>query len=166
MPLRRLVEEVVDRVRLSAEAAGIEIVTGGTLDESVLANERQIITAVGNLVDNAIAYSPAATRIAIGATLSSDGSAVDIAVSDQGVGIAEADQERVFERFYRVDPARSRATGGTGLGLAIVKHIVSNHGGSISLWSAVGTGSTFTIRLPRAHNVVRPEHVVVQEGVS
>ncbi|WIB13898.1 cell wall metabolism sensor histidine kinase WalK [Curtobacterium sp. MCPF17_052] len=75
---------------------------------------------------------------------------MEIAITDQGVGIPEADLDRVFERFYRVDPARSRATGGTGLGLAIVKHIVSNHGGDVRVWSQPGKGSTFTIRIPEA----------------
>ena len=80
-----------------------------------------------------------------------DDAAVEISVSDQGIGIAEADQTRVFERFYRLDPARSRSTGGTGLGLAIVKHVATNHGGDVSVWSSEGEGSTFTIRLPLVH---------------
>jgi len=73
---------------------------------------------------------------------------VEIAVTDRGIGIAPEHQKRVFERFFRVDPARSRATGGTGLGLAIVKHVLANHGGEVRLWSSPGTGSTFTMRLP------------------
>jgi two-component system sensor histidine kinase SenX3 len=77
---------------------------------------------------------------------------VEIAVSDQGIGIPEKDLERIFERFYRVDPARSRLTGGTGLGLSNVKHIATNHGGDVSLWSVEGAGSTFTIRFPLLAN--------------
>src|SRR5205823_3788884 len=110
---------------------------------------------VSNLVDNAVAYSPAGTRIVVHAQGGTDHQArpmVDISVIDQGLGIAEADLDRIFERFYRVDPARSRATGGTGLGLAIVKNIVTNHVGTVSVRSVVGSGSTFTIRLPRVHS--------------
>jgi two-component system sensor histidine kinase SenX3 len=114
---------------------------------------------VANLVDNAIAYSPHGTRVVVTARASSDlqdRPTVDIAVTDQGLGLADADLDRIFERFYRVDPARSRATGGTGLGLAIVKNIVTNHLGTVSVASVVGAGSTFTIRLPRVHSDARP----------
>jgi two-component system sensor histidine kinase SenX3 len=121
-------------------------VSGGDHGLTVQGSESQIITALANLVDNAIAYSPEHTRIAIG-TRRRDG-LVEISVSDQGIGIAEIDLDRIFERFYRADPARSRATGGTGLGLAIVKHIATNHGGSVDVWSVEGSGSTFTLRLP------------------
>ncbi len=104
-------------------------------------------TAITNLIGNAIAYSDRGTRVAVSVRRGTDG-LVDIAVTDQGLGIAPDEQERIFERFYRVDTARSRATGGTGLGLAIVKHVVDNHGGTVSVWSQPGRGSTFTIRLP------------------
>ena len=117
-------------------------------------NEAQLITAIANLIDNAVAYSPPDTKVSVSAIAASDHQArptVDISVSDQGLGIAEADVDRIFERFYRVDPARSRATGGTGLGLAIVKNIVTNHLGTVAVQSTVGSGSTFTIRLPRVH---------------
>jgi two-component system sensor histidine kinase SenX3 len=143
-----VVVEAVDRTRLAASAAGITVVSGGEHDLCVRGSESQLITALANLVDNAVAYSPAGTRVAVG-TRRRDGH-VEISVSDQGIGIAEPDLERVFERFYRSDPARSRATGGTGLGLAIVKHIASNHGGEVSVWSVEGSGSTFTLRLPVA----------------
>ena len=106
-------------------------------------------TAITNLIGNAIAYSDRGTRVAVSVRRGTDG-LVDIAVTDQGLGIAPDEQERIFERFYRVDTARSRATGGTGLGLAIVKHVVDNHGGTVSVWSQPGRGSTFTIRLPAA----------------
>ena len=101
---------------------------------------------ISNLIENAINYSPDSTRVAI--TLKVIDAIAEIAVSDQGIGIPEKDLERIFERFYRVDPARSRLTGGTGLGLSIVKHIATNHGGDVSLWSVEGAGSTFTIRFP------------------
>ena len=104
--------------------------------------------ALHNLIENAINYSPDGTRVAV-AVKSVDG-ICEISVSDQGIGIPEKDLERIFERFYRVDPARSRITGGTGLGLSIVKHVISNHGGDVSVWSVEGAGSTFTIRIPEA----------------
>ncbi len=153
--VERVVTEAVDRTRLAADAAGITVVAGGERGLAVRGDEGQLITALVNLVDNAIAYSLAGTRIAVGmrrraGTAEDGGDSVEISVSDQGIGIGEADLERVFERFYRADPARSRATGGTGLGLAIVKHIASNHGGSVSVWSVEGSGSTFTMRLPAA----------------
>jgi two-component system sensor histidine kinase SenX3 len=143
-----VVAEAVDRARLAAESAGIAVVAGGERRLTVRGSEAQLVTALVNLVDNAIAYSPSGTRVAVG-TRHRDGW-VEISVCDQGFGIAERDLERVFERFYRVDPARSRVTGGTGLGLAIVKHIATNHGGEVTVWSAEGSGSTFTLRLPAA----------------
>ncbi|HEV7657997.1 MAG TPA: ATP-binding protein [Mycobacteriales bacterium] len=149
-----VVSEALDRTRLAAESGGIVVVSGGQGRLTVCGNESQLVTALVNLVDNAIAYSPAGTRIAVG-TRRRDGH-VEISVSDQGIGIAERDLERVFERFYRSDPARSRATGGTGLGLAIVKHIATNHGGGVSVWSVEGSGSTFTMRLPVAGSRAEP----------
>jgi two-component system, OmpR family, sensor histidine kinase SenX3 len=103
-------------------------------------------------------YSPEHTRIAIG-TRRREGM-VEISVSDQGIGIAEADLDRIFERFYRADPARSRETGGTGLGLAIVKHIATNHAGSVDVWSVEGSGSTFTLRLPVADPMASTDEAV------
>jgi two-component system sensor histidine kinase SenX3 len=141
-----VVDEAVDRCRPAADVKRIEIVRGGDTGLAVTGSERQLVTALSNLLDNAVAYSAEATRVAVGVHCRSD--AVEIAVRDEGIGIADTDQERIFERFYRVDPARSRDTGGTGLGLAIVKHIVSNHGGEVTVWSQPGAGSTFTIRLP------------------
>jgi two-component system, OmpR family, sensor histidine kinase SenX3 len=104
------------------------------------------VTALRNLIDNAIRYSPANSRVGIGVRAREG--LVSISVTDQGEGLSAEDQERVFERFYRVDSARSRHTGGTGLGLSIVKHVASNHGGEVTLWSQPGQGSTFTLRLP------------------
>jgi two-component system, OmpR family, sensor histidine kinase SenX3 len=141
-----VVTEAVDRSRSHAHAKEIELATGGQAGLRVLGDEQQLVTALGNLVDNAVNYSPARTRVAIGVRRRGD--LVEVTVTDQGVGIPEADLERVFERFYRVDPARSRATGGTGLGLSIVKHVAANHGGEVSAWSVEGSGSTFTLRLP------------------
>jgi len=146
VPVDKVVAEAVDRTRTAASARGISIVRGGERGLTVSGSESQLITAVGNLIENAVHYSPEKTRVAV-AVRSLDG-AVEISVTDQGMGIADKDLERVFERFYRADPARSRATGGTGLGLAIVKHVATNHGGEVSVWSVEGSGSTFTLRLP------------------
>ena len=111
-------------------------------------DEPLLAVALHNLIANAIQYSPKGSRVGVGVN-NSDG-VVEIAVTDQGIGIPDEDRDRVFERFYRIDPARSRHTGGSGLGLSIVKHVVQNHGGDIRVWSQPGKGSTFTIRLPEA----------------
>jgi two-component system sensor histidine kinase SenX3 len=151
-----MLDEAVDRSRLVADARGITIVRGGDRGLVVLGEEGQLVTAVANLLYNAVAYSPDNTRVALGVHLRDE--VVEIAVTDQGIGISEDEQERIFERFYRVDQARSRATGGTGLGLAIVKHTVGNHGGEVTVWSQPGNGSTFTIRLVSGarHQVADP----------
>lgn len=143
-----VVEEAIDRVRPAADAKQIDIVRGGDIGLVVSGDEQQLVTALCNLLDNAVAYGPERTNVAVGVRARDQ--AVEVVVKDEGVGIAAADQARIFERFYRVDPARSRATGGTGLGLSIVKHIVNNHGGEVGVWSEPGAGSTFTIRLPAA----------------
>ena len=106
----------------------------------------QLEMAVSNLIENAINYSPDGTQVSI--TEKCENNLIEIAVTDQGIGIPEKDLERIFERFYRVDPARSRETGGTGLGLSIVKHVATNHGGDVKVWSAPAVGSTFALRLP------------------
>ena len=142
----RVLTEAVDRTRTTAAARGIDLVRGGERGLTVDGSEAQLVTAVGNLLENAVHYSPEQTRVAVAARRHEG--AVEITVTDQGMGIADKDLERVFERFYRADPARSRATGGTGLGLAIVKHIATNHGGEVCVWSVEGSGSTFTLRLP------------------
>lgn len=155
-----LIGEAVDRSRLLAEQSGIAVVERTEPGLCVRGNETQLTTAIANLVDNAIAYSPARTRVGVTSRLHTDAEGtewVELVVSDQGIGIAESELDRVFERFYRVDPARSRATGGTGLGLAIVKHIATNHGGRVGVWSVVGSGSTFTIRLPLAARQSEPD---------
>ena len=152
----RVLTEALDRSRTAAAARGITLVRGGTAGLLVDGSEAQLVTALGNLIENAVHYSPEHTRVAVAARRC-DG-AVEITVTDQGIGIAEKDLERVFERFYRADPARSRSTGGTGLGLAIVKHVATNHGGEVSVWSVEGSGSTFTLRLPQSAGVpVRTE---------
>ena len=142
-----VIAEALDRVRSVAEAKNIRLVRGGPRGLEVIGDKTQLVTAVNNLIDNAVAYSPEHTRVAVGVRERVD--AVEITVSDQGIGIPEEEVSRIFERFYRVDQARSRATGGTGLGLSIVKHIAAAHGGDVSVWSSHGAGSTFTLRLPR-----------------
>ena len=142
------VSEAIDQCEVLADTRNIEIVRGPQVNVSVVGDRTHLIMAFHNLIENAINYSPDRTRVSVNSTLT--GNIVEIAVIDQGIGITDADQERIFERFYRVDPARSRVTGGTGLGLSIVKHVIGNHGGDISVWSSAGVGSTFTIRLPIA----------------
>jgi two-component system, OmpR family, sensor histidine kinase SenX3 len=145
--LGAVVAEVLDRCRMKASARGIELAESCDERLAILGDEDLLVTALRNLVENAVAYSPEKTRVVVSATR--DGvNAAQISVADQGIGIPERDLERIFERFYRVDAARSRATGGTGLGLAIVKHVVAAHGGKVTVWSKEGVGSTFTLRLP------------------
>lgn len=144
--LNRTVGEAVDRSRLAAETKHIEIRVGGRIDAPVFGDPDMLVTAVRNLIDNAVRYSPEHTRVGVGLR-ERDGMA-QITVTDQGPGIPESEQDRVFERFYRVDSARSRQTGGTGLGLSIVKHVMAQHGGEVSVWSQPGRGSTFTLVLP------------------
>jgi len=148
VPVRGVVEEAVDRARTTAQGKGIVLTTGGDLDAAVYGDHNLLVTAVRNLLDNAVAYSGENTRVGVGVALAGD--LVEVAVVDQGIGIAADEQARVFERFYRVDPARSRDTGGTGLGLSIVKHVAADHGGEVTMWSEPGRGSTFTLRIPAA----------------
>jgi len=117
-------------------------------DATVIGDRDQLITAVHNLVENAVNYSPERTKVSI--VTKRVGDIIEISVTDQGIGIADSELNRIFERFYRVDPARSRLTGGTGLGLSIVKHVALNHGGDVKVWSKEGVGSTFTLQLPVA----------------
>jgi two-component system, OmpR family, sensor histidine kinase SenX3 len=156
--LDAVVAEALDRCRMKASARGIELAATGTHGLTVLGDEDLLVTALRNLLENAVAYSPDKTRVDV-STRPAAGGAVEISVADQGIGIPERDLERIFERFYRVDPARSRATGGTGLGLAIVKHVTSAHGGKVTVVSTEGAGSTFTLRLP-----LRPQAVSVRGG--
>ena len=151
--------EAFDRTRMAAAAKDVEIAVGGQEGLVVRGVETQLVTAVTNLLDNAVAYSPERTRVALAARARSG--FAEIAVTDSGIGIPRQDRARVFERFYRVDQSRASSTGGTGLGLAIVKHVASNHGGSVSVWSEEGLGSTFTLRSPLA-----PEEPAADAGGS
>ncbi|MBQ1018076.1 two-component sensor histidine kinase [Micromonospora ureilytica] len=141
-----VIAEVVDRTRTTASARGVTVTVDGARGLTAYGSDSQLATAVANLVENAINYSGEDTTVRV--TLRGDDEHVEVAVADQGIGIAPTDVDRIFERFYRADQARSRATGGTGLGLAIVKHIASNHGGRVEVSSTLGGGSTFTLRLP------------------
>jgi two-component system, OmpR family, sensor histidine kinase SenX3 len=141
-----VVAEAISRYKVAADNADITVTTDAPSGFRVLGDQPLLVTALANLVSNAIAYSPHGSTVSISRRRRRDD--VEIAVTDRGIGIARADQERVFERFFRADKARSRATGGTGLGLAIVKHVAANHNGSIRLWSQSGTGSTFTLSIP------------------
>ena len=138
--------EGIDRCRTVADSRNIEVVFSPGPDVAILGDREQLVMAVHNLIENAINYSPEGTSVSV-TTEAKDG-ILHISVADQGIGIPEADLERIFERFYRVDPARSRETGGTGLGLSIVKHVAIKHGGDINVWSSKGIGSTFELRLP------------------
>lgn len=165
VPVDQLIAEAIDRCRQPAAAKQIHIAAGGIGGLYLHGNRGQLAAALGNLVENAVNYSPPRTRVAIAtrrissaaALGEADGELIEISVTDQGIGISEKDRERIFERFYRVDPARSRATGGTGLGLSIVKHVAASHGGTVSVWSIEGQGSTFTVRLP-AGQAPAPDH--------
>jgi two-component system sensor histidine kinase SenX3 len=141
-----LIKEALDQCRTTADARKITLFFQESKDTYIQGDHDQMTMAVNNLIENAINYSPAGTKVSV--STSAENGILSVAVSDQGIGIPEAEVERIFERFYRVDPARSRETGGTGLGLSIVKHIVTKHGGEISVWSSENVGSTFTIRLP------------------
>jgi len=149
--LSAVLAEVLDRCRMKASARGIELAWSCDDGLAVLGDEDLLVTALRNLLENAVAYSPEKTRVMVSATRDGASSA-QISIADQGIGIPERDLERIFERFYRVDPARSRATGGTGLGLAIVKHVVAAHSGKVTVWSKEGVGSTFTLHLPAIRN--------------
>ncbi len=138
----------IDQNRVAAESGRVTIVSGGDAGAEVYGDEPLLAVAVHNLIANAIQYSQKGSRVGVGVR-NTDG-IVEIAVTDQGIGIPDEELDRVFERFFRIDPARSRHTGGSGLGLSIVKHVVQNHGGDIRVWSQPGKGSTFTIRLPEA----------------
>jgi len=149
------VREAISQAQFSSEQRNISLEIGEVEDATVIGDRDQIVTAIHNLIENAVNYSPENTKVSI--VTNRSGNLVEISVTDQGIGIAEADLARIFERFYRVDPARSRLTGGTGLGLSIVKHVALNHGGDVKVWSKVGVGSTFTLLLPIAS---------IEEGVS
>jgi two-component system sensor histidine kinase SenX3 len=141
-----ILEAAVARCREIAAAGAINLSVSTQPGLRVVGDGEELETAVTNLVQNAVAYSESGARVAV--TSQASGDQVEIRVTDNGIGISEADQKRIFERFYRVDAGRSRASGGTGLGLSIVKHVAQAHGGEVSVWSRLGQGSTFTLRLP------------------
>lgn len=141
-----LIREAIDQCKTTSDARNILVTYSDGVDATVLGDREQLVMAIHNLIENAINYSPDNTNVSI--TSNVEDAIVDISITDQGIGIPESEIERIFERFYRVDPARSRQTGGTGLGLSIVKHIVTKHGGDIKVWSSENIGSTFSIRLP------------------
>jgi two-component system sensor histidine kinase SenX3 len=141
-----LIREAIDQCQITADNRNITVTFSESTTTVVLGDRDQLIMAVHNLIENAINYSPEGTKVSISTHI--ENGIVNISVTDQGIGISESEQERIFERFYRVDPARSRQTGGTGLGLSIVKHVASKHGGEVTLWSVENVGSTFSLRLP------------------
>jgi two-component system sensor histidine kinase SenX3 len=141
-----LINEAVDLVKTTSEAKGISVSISDIPNVIVLGDGDQLIMAIHNLLENAINYSPNNTNVSISSSIEDD--IIEIVVTDQGIGIPESELDRIFERFYRVDPARSRETGGTGLGLSIVKHVASKHGGEIKVWSSPNVGSSFALRLP------------------
>jgi two-component system sensor histidine kinase SenX3 len=142
-----IVSRSIDQSSIDAQSKKISVVHDGERGLQILGNGDEISLALGNLVANAVAYSPDGSRVVVAAR--TDDLMVDLTVTDQGIGIPAAEIERIFERFYRVDPARHRSTGGTGLGLSIVKHVAASHGGEVRVWSVEGQGSTFTLSLPR-----------------
>ncbi len=147
-----MIKGAVDITVMDAGNKHISVVTGGQPGLSVFGNEEQVSAAITNLVANAVAYSGEHSTVLV--TTKSVDDMVEISVVDQGIGIPHHELDRIFERFYRIDPARHRSTGGTGLGLSIVKHVAATHGGDVRVWSQEGQGSTFTLSLPRS----RPEH--------
>ena len=148
-----VISAAVDTSRMDAESKNIQVMVGGTPDLQVFGNAQQVAAAVSNLVSNAVSYSDPDSTVLV--TTRADDGAVDVSVVDQGIGIPAEELDRIFERFYRVDPARHRSTGGTGLGLSIVKHVAATHGGEVRVWSAEGQGSTFTLTLPQHHGAER-----------
>ena len=149
-----VLERALDRSRVDAQAEQITLERAGEHGLEVLGSGEQILSAIGNLVENAVAYSPEGSRVVL--TARAEGSMVLLTVSDQGIGIPPTEIDRIFERFYRVDPARARTTGGTGLGLSIVKHVAATHGGEVKVWSVQGEGSSFTMALPS--RIQQPVH--------
>jgi len=148
--VRDLIAEAVDQCQTTSEARKIGLSVSEQNDVNVYGDRDQLLMAIHNLIENAINYSPENTKVSISTSI--EGDIVTISVTDQGIGIPDSDLERIFERFYRVDPARSRETGGTGLGLSIVKHVAAKHGGEIKVWSSPNIGSTFALRLPIYNN--------------
>jgi two-component system sensor histidine kinase SenX3 len=165
VPVRVVVAEAVERLRPVAEHRGIRLES----DEpaytlAIVGDRRQLVSALHNLLDNAIKYSEVGSSVHV--VVRHEDDTIEIDVADHGIGIPSRDLERIFERFYRVDRARSRDTGGTGLGLAIVRHVASNHGGDVRVTSREGAGSTFTLRLPGGSGLVRLQSVGVSKETN
>ncbi|CAN5132964.1 ATP-binding protein [soil metagenome] len=159
-----IVARAIDQSSIDAQAKDLELLHNGERGLQILGNADEVALALSNLVSNAVTYSAEHSRVLVGAKGNHE--RVDLSVTDQGIGIPSAEIDRIFERFYRVDPARHRSTGGTGLGLSIVKHVAASHGGDVSVWSVEGQGSTFTLSLPRRtapersiNGLARPTHV-------
>ena len=144
--LSQVIADAVDRNQLLASQNNIRLASDIEVSVKLRGDYEMLVTAVRNLIENAIVYSEPGGQVGVGIKINNE--VAEISVTDSGIGIPESEQERIFERFYRVDPSRSRQTGGTGLGLAIVKHAASQHRGEIKIFSKVGVGSTFTLRLP------------------
>lgn len=157
-----IIDEAITRNQVSADNLGIELTRSERTGVLVKGDRSMLVMAVSNLISNAVNYSPQSQPVSITQKVARE-SVILIRVTDRGIGIEPENQKRVFERFFRVDKARSRSTGGTGLGLAIVKHVVANHSGNIKLWSRPGTGSTFTIELPIYVPEPEPELFEVKE---
>lgn len=154
-----MVSAALETSQIDAQAKNIALICTNASTATgmyVNGNPKQILSAVSNLVTNAVAYSVEGTTVSVSVRAEDD--QVAISVIDQGIGIPALEVERIFERFYRVDPARHRSTGGSGLGLSIVKHVAATHGGDVAVWSVEGQGSTFTLTLPLAGNAQRPRH--------
>lgn len=141
-----LISEAIFQCEMLAQSRGVDVTAQEINDVVVMGDREQLIMAIHNLIENAVNYSPEGTKVAVTSTV--ENRILEISVTDQGIGIPMVEQSRVFERFYRIDPARSRLTGGTGLGLSIVKHVAAKHGGEVKLWSVENIGSTFSLRLP------------------
>jgi len=155
-----VVSRAIDASAIDADAKSISLVQNGDHGLEALGSTDQVALAMGNLVANAVAYSPEGSNVVVSARAADD--MVELTVTDQGIGIPAEELDRIFERFYRVDPARHRSTGGTGLGLSIVKHVAASHGGEVRVWSAPGQGSSFTLTLPR--RIAAPETEVRRAG--
>jgi len=160
-----VVQSAIARGRVVDGGRGVEISAFDAPDDLwIRGDERQLLSAVGNLVESAVKYSHPGGVVQVRTRV--DDVAVEIMVADQGVGIPSRDLDRVFERFYRVDKARSRETGGTGLGLSIVRHVATNHGGEVLVSSQEGEGSTFVLRLPATLVVSRAQAESKRPGTS
>ena len=148
--LNQVISDAVDRNEQAARSRNVRVLFQNQAGPEIFGNREMLTTAIKNLIENAINYSTSGSQVGIGSK--STGDVAEVSVTDSGAGISVENQARVFERFFRVDPSRSRETGGTGLGLSIVKHVAKIHRGEVKLFSQPGVGSTFTLRIPLAKN--------------